>query len=142
MRRNPRDAGYAMYKTLLRMANTFSDDLDDRGRYGLGHERLMAHGGRGLPAYLFRELDYEALVTAQGAQSRRLVAHAGLAWYEACLASEHNPQPTLTASAAQVRQPIYRSSVGLWRHYERELAPLRRRLEAAGVRIDDTGAAA
>src|SRR3546814_17997164 len=60
----------------------------------------------------------------------------------ACLAFEHNPQPTLTASAAQVRQPIYRSSVGLWRHYERELAPLRRRLEAAGVRIDDTGAAA
>src|SRR3546814_11511024 len=102
----------------------------------------MAHWRRVLPADRFLELDYEALVTAQEAQSRRLVAHAGLAWDEACLAFEHNPQPTLTASAAQVRQQIYRSSVGLWRHYERELAPLRRRLEAAGVRIDDTGAAA
>jgi tetratricopeptide (TPR) repeat protein len=142
LRRHPMDACYAMYKTLFRMAYPFSYDLDDLGRYWLGHARLMAHWRRVLPADRFLELDYEALVTAQEAQSRRLVAHAGLAWDPACLAFEHNPQPTLTASAAQVRQPIHRASVGLWRRYERELAPLRRRLEAAGVRIDDPGAAA
>src|SRR3546814_11946069 len=58
-------------------------------------------------------------------------------WEDACLDFDRNPQPTLTASAAQVRQPVYRSSVGLWRNYERELAPLRRHLEDAGVPIDD-----
>src|SRR3546814_10725107 len=72
LRRNPMDACYAMYKTLFRMAYPFSYDLDDLGRYWLGHERLMAHWRRVLPADRFLELDYEALVTAQGAQSRRL----------------------------------------------------------------------
>ena len=59
------------------------------------------------------------------------------------LAFERNAQPTLTASAAQVRQPIYRSSLGLWRRYANELAPLRRHFDTAGVRIgDDTDPAA
>ena len=75
-----------------------------------------------------------------GRQRPWQVRSVGLAWDDACLHFERNPQPTLTASAAQVRQPIYRSSVGLWRRYERELAPLRRHFENAGVRIDDAPA--
>jgi len=35
-----------------------------------------------------------------------------------------------------VRQPIYRSSVGLWRNYRQELAPLAARLREAGVDVD------
>ncbi|MGY1530634.1 sulfotransferase [Luteimonas sp. A649] len=137
LRRHPMDACYAMYKTLFRMAYPFSYDLDDLGRYWLGHSELMAHWRRVLPADRFLEVDYEALVDEPEAVSRRLVAHAGLDWDPACLAFDRNPQPTLTASAAQVRQPVYRSSVGLWRNYEHELAPLRRRLEEAGVPMGD-----
>ena len=137
LRRHPMDACLAMYKTLFRMAYPFSYDQGDLGRYWLGYDALMAHWRRVLPADRFLEIDYEALVDEQEAVSRRLVAHAGLAWDEACLRFEHNPQPTLTASAAQVRQPIYRSSVALWRRYERELAPLRRILETAGVRVGE-----
>ncbi|WP_233348276.1 sulfotransferase [Luteimonas sp. MC1572] len=136
LRRNPMDACYAMYKTLFRMAYPFSYDLDDLGRYWLGHDALMAHWRRVLPTERFMEVDYEDLVADHDAVSRRLVAHAGLDWDPACLAFERNPQPTLTASAAQVRQPVYRTSVGLWRNHERGLAPLRRRFEAAGVAID------
>jgi tetratricopeptide (TPR) repeat protein len=135
LRRNPMDACYAMYKTLFRMAYPFSYDLDDLGCYWLGHDALMAHWRRVLPADRFLEVDYEDLVADHETVSRRLVAHAGLDWDEACLAFDRNPQPTLTASAAQVRQPVYRSSVGLWRRYEDELAPLRRRFEAAGMAI-------
>ncbi len=137
LRRHPMDACYAMYKTLFRMAYPFSYDLDDLARYWLGYDRLMAHWRRVLPAERFLEVDYEALVADQEAVSRRLVAHAGLPWEDACLHFERNPQPVLTASAAQVRQPIYRSSVGLWRRYAHELAPLRRHFEGAGVRLDD-----
>ncbi|MGY0800124.1 sulfotransferase [Lysobacter sp. A286] len=137
LRRNPMDACYAMYKTLFRMAYPFSYDLDDLGRYWLGHSALMAHWRRVLPAERFLEVDYEDLVADHEAVSRRLVAHAGLDWDDACLAFDRNPQPTLTASAAQVRQPVYRSSVGLWRNHERELAPLRRRFEDAGVPIGE-----
>lgn len=137
LRRNPMDACYAMYKTLFRMAYPYSYDLDDLGRYWLGYSALMAHWRRVLPADRFIEVDYEDLVVDHEAVSRRLVAHAGLDWNPACLAFDSNPAPTLTASAAQVRQPVYRSSVGLWHRYETELAPLRRRLESAGLPIGD-----
>ena len=66
-----------------------------------------------------------------------MIEFVGLPWDDACLHFERNPQPTLTASAAQVRQPIYRSSLGLWRRYEHELAPLRRHLDQAGVPLGD-----
>lgn len=137
LRRHPMDACHAMYKTLFRMAYPFSYDLDDLARYWLGYDALMAHWRRMLPADRFIDVDYEALVDDQETQSRRLVAHANLDWDDACLRFERNPQPTLTASAAQVRQPIYRSSLGLWRRYEHELAPLRRHFDNAGVHAGD-----
>jgi len=129
VRRDPMDNCYAMYKTLFRMAYPFSYDLDDLARYWLGHAALMAHWRALLPADRMIEVDYEDLVMNQEAVSRRLIAHAGLEWQEACLHFERNASPTLTASAAQVRQPIYRSSIGQWRKYERELAPLRAHLQ-------------
>ncbi|MCR6625752.1 MAG: sulfotransferase [Pseudoxanthomonas sp.] len=137
VRRHPMDACYAMFKTLFRMAYPFSYDLDDLGRYWLGYDRLMAHWRQMLPAERFLEVDYEALVDDQKVVSRALIAHAGLGWEDACLHFEHNQQPTLTASAAQVRQPIYRSSLGLWHKYEAQLSPLLRQLEHAGVCMDD-----
>ncbi len=136
LRRNPMDACYAMYKTLFRMAYPFSYDLGDLGRYWLQYDRLMAHWKQVLPADRFIEIHYEQLVASQQATSRELLAFAGLDWEDACLAFERNPQPSLTASAAQVRQPIYRSSVGLWQRYERELAPLREFFTKAGIDIE------
>ena len=136
LRRNPMDACYAMYKTLFRMAYPYSYDLRDLGRYWLGYDRLMAHWRDLLPADRFLEVDYESLVSHQEPESRRLVAHLGLDWDPACLAFEHNPQPTLTASAAQVRQPLYRTSVGAWRRHAEQLEPLRRMLAQAGAPVD------
>ena len=140
IRRQPVDACYAIYKTLFRMGYPFSYDLQDLGRYWLAYDRLMAHWRRLLPADRFLEVHYEDLVANQEAVSRRLVMHAGLPWQDACLAFERNSQPSLTASAAQVRQPIYNSSVGLWRHYENELAPLVAVLREAGIALDQTTA--
>jgi hypothetical protein len=140
LRRNPMDACYAMYKTLFRMGYPFSYDLNDLAHYWLGYDALMAHWRKSLPAERFLEVDYEDMVENQETVSRRLVAHAGLDWEDACLHFEHNPQASLTASAAQVRQPMYRSSLGLWRRYERELAPLAAQLRMAGIDINGGGA--
>jgi len=140
IRRQPMDVCYAIYKTLFRRAYPFSYDLQDLGRYWLAYDRLMAHWRAVLPADRFLEVDYEDLVANQEAISRRLVAHAGLPWDAACLAFERNTAPSLTASAAQVRQPIYTSSVGLWRQYENQLAPLVALLRQAGIAIDPTRA--
>ncbi len=136
LRRHPMDACYAMYKTLFRMAYPFSYDLGDLANYWVGYDRLMRHWKRLLPGSQFIEIAYEDLVADQEGVSRRLIDFVGQPWQEQCLAFERNTEPSLTASAAQVRQPIYSSSVALWRRYEKELAPLLAAFKAAGVAIE------
>ena len=76
------------------------------------------------------------MVNNQEEISRRMIAFCGLDWEDACLSFEKNKFPAMTASALQVRQPIYKSSVALWRRYEQELEPLIRLLRDGGVEID------
>ena len=132
VRRAPLDVCYAMYKTLFRMAYPFSYSLEDLAQYYIAYDILMEHWRSTLKGALL-EVDYEELIASQESVSRRLIAHCGLEWEPRVLEFERNSAPTLTASAAQVRQPIYSSSVGLWRRYTAELLPLRKRLAAAGI---------
>jgi hypothetical protein len=74
------------------------------------------------------KVNYEDLVRDQEIQIRRLLAHCGLDFEPACLAFHETKRPVRTASAEQVRQPLYTSGIGYWRHFERELEPLRRAL--------------
>lgn len=141
MRRQPMDVCYAMYKTLFRMAYPYSYDLGDLARYWLAFDALMRHWQDSLPAGRMLTVDYEQLVAAPEPTIRGLLDHVGMPWQDACLSFERNPLPSLTASAAQVRRPIYHSSVGLWRRYATGLAPLANLLQQAGVAID-TGATA
>lgn len=134
IRRDAMDVCYAMYKTLFRMAYPFSYDLRDLGLYYLSYRRLMEHWHLVWPER-FVEIAYEDIVRDQETTSRRLVAHAGLEWDDACLHFERNTAPTLTASAAQIRQPVYSSSVGLWRRYEAELAPLAQFFARNGIEV-------
>jgi tetratricopeptide (TPR) repeat protein len=135
VRRGAMDVCYAMYKTLFRMAYPFSYDQTDLARYYLAYRKLMAHWRAMLPGR-FMEIDYENLIADQENVTRRLLEQCGLGWEDAVLAFERNERPSLTASAAQVRQKIYSSSVGLWRNYAGELAPLAKVLRDGGVDID------
>jgi Flp pilus assembly protein TadD len=132
VRRDPLDVCYAMYKTLFRMAYPFSYDLEDLARYYLAYARLLQHWRTLLGARLI-EIDYEEIVANQASATRRLLGACSLPWEDACLDFHRNDSPTLTASAAQVRRPLYASSVGLWRRYEAGLQPLVRALRAGGV---------
>jgi hypothetical protein len=79
------------------------------------------------------EIHYEALVADQRRETARLLERCGLAWEEDCFAYERNPEAVSTASAVQVREPLYAGAVGRWRHYERELEPLIRLLREEGI---------
>ena len=135
LRRHPMASCYAMYKTLFRAANPFSYDLDDLGHYYIAYHRLMNYWRALLPGRIL-DLDYEALVEDQEGTTRKLLDHCGLPWRDACLRFHENPAPTATASAAQVRRPIYRESLDLWRKYRQELAPLARMLAHNGVAVE------
>ena len=79
-------------------------------------------------------LDLSKAVAMQIAgETRKLLDHCELDWEEGCVEFHGNPAATTTASASQVRRPIYDSSVSQWRHYEAQLAELRTLLTAAGI---------
>lgn len=134
--RNPMAACYAIYKTLFQDGYPFSYDLAELGKYYLGYRRLMAHWQATMPESI-HSLRYEDLVADQIGQTRRLLQFCGLEWQQACAQFHQNPSPTTTASAAQVRRPIYDSSVSQWRHYQRQLEPLSSQLGAAGIGVQE-----
>ena len=74
------------------------------------------------------EVSYEELVSNQEKGSREIIDFCGLEWDDKCLAFHELERPVQTASLWQVRQPIYTSSVGRWRHYEKYLGPLKESL--------------
>jgi tetratricopeptide (TPR) repeat protein len=121
--RDPMDNALGMYKALFRMGYPFSYDFSDLARYMLAKDRLMQHWRTVLPGRIL-DVRYEDIVTDQEGETRRLLGHVGVDWDPACLNFHTNASPTATASAAQVRQPLYAGAVGRWRRYERELAPL------------------
>jgi hypothetical protein len=85
----------------------------------------MAHWRQVLPPGRILDVRYEDIVVDLEGQARRIIAHCGLDWDPRCLAFHETERPILTASAAQVRQPLYNSAVGRWRvHEETPLRPL------------------
>ena len=130
--RHPMAAGYAMFKTYFRMGYPFSYDLVDVGRYQGAYTRLMHHW-RGLLGERVLDVAYEDVVGDIEGQTRRMLAHCGLVWDPACIAFHENKSPTATASAAQVRRPLYRNSLEQWRRLETQLAPLAKTLKEEGV---------
>ncbi|NOX83574.1 MAG: tetratricopeptide repeat protein [Alphaproteobacteria bacterium] len=132
VRRHPMASGYAMYKTLFRMGYPFSYDFKDIGRYYLAYDRLMTHWKNMFPGRIL-DVQYEALVDDQEAVSRTILAHCRLHWEEECIEFHRSAAPTATASAAQVRQPIYREARDLWRTHETALAPLAKVLKEGGM---------
>ncbi|HVN99245.1 MAG TPA: sulfotransferase [Steroidobacteraceae bacterium] len=121
--RSAMDSCFAMYRTLFASGYPFSYDLTELARYHAAYSRLMDHW-RALLGDSLVEVVYEDLVRAPRLHGARLAAACGLAWDDAALDIQQARAVSLTASASQVRRPIYGSSSGRWRHYERQLAPL------------------
>jgi tetratricopeptide (TPR) repeat protein len=132
LQRHPMAACYAMYKSLFRDGYPFSYDLGEIGRYYIAYRRLMEHWRSTMPGTI-HELHYETLVADQEGTTRALLAYCGLEWQESCVHFHLNAAPTTTASAVQVRRPIYDGSVAQWRHYAGQLAPLAAQLRQAGI---------
>jgi hypothetical protein len=77
-----------------------------------------------LPAGAFMDVQYEEVVGDIEGQARRILDYCGLEWDARVLDFHRNERPVKTASASQVRRPIYGSSIARWRNYEKYLGPL------------------
>lgn len=138
VRRNPLDTCFANFRQVFSEASPFHGyacDLLDAGRYFVAFDTLMRYWRLHFPGRIL-EMSYEKLVEQPETAARSLLAFCGLEWNPACLRFDQNPAPVATASAVEVRRPLYRDAVGRWRHYARELAPLAELLAQAGIEVD------
>jgi Flp pilus assembly protein TadD len=131
MTRNPMDTCYANYKQLFaRNAHPWSYDQEELAAYFRRYRDLMDHWHECFPGAIC-DVSYEALVQDTETEMRRVFEFLGLQWVSEYLDYRKKEQAVGTASTAQVRQAVYQTSLQKWRHYERQLQPLRRALGPA-----------
>jgi tetratricopeptide (TPR) repeat protein len=129
--RDPMDSCFSCFSRLFIADNlAYTYDLGAVGRYWVGYHALMRHWREALPPGRILDMPYELMVADFENQARRLVDHLGLPWDDRCLGFHANRRVVRTASVAQVRRPIYRTSVARWKAYEAHLGEL---LEIVGA---------
>ncbi len=122
--RHPVDTCLSIYFTPFRSPQDYFSDLEKLAFVYKRYQKLMAHWRAVLPAGSILDVHYGELIEDQEATTRRMLAFCGLEWEDECLRPEDNTRAVKTASAWQVRQPVYRSSLDRWRNYEPWIGPL------------------
>ena len=129
-RRDPIDTCLSAFTKLFKDDMPHSYQLGELGRYYSEYAKLMAHWEKVLPAGVMTTVDYEKVVADTETEARRLIEFLGLDWAPACLEFHKSARPVKTASVAQVRRPIYNSSVKRAKKYGEGLREL---IEAVGT---------
>lgn len=132
VRREPMAACFANFKQLFAQGQEFTYSQEDIGHYYADYLRLMEHWESIMPGEVLT-VQYEDVVEDLDTQVRRILEHCGLKFEEACVRYYEKDRAVRTASSEQVRQPIYRDALALWKNYEQHLGPLRSVLEERGV---------
>ncbi|WP_092784480.1 tetratricopeptide repeat-containing sulfotransferase family protein [Rhodospira trueperi] len=131
-RRDPLDTAVSLFQQNFADGVPYANGLESIAQALVQHDRIMAHWRLVLPAWTMT-VDYEALVNDLEGEGRRLIDFLGLPWDEAVLRFHETERSVYTASKWQVRQPVFTGSVGRWRRYAEQLAPVRAILEAHGL---------
>ncbi len=135
LQRNPMDACFASFKQLFADAYPHSYEQGEMARHHARYFRLMdvwrqRFGDR------FFDISYEQTAANLEPNARALIEYLELPWEDACLDFHKQDTAVTTASAVQVRQPAHTRSIGRWRRYETQLAPMRQALDAQGVPLE------
>lgn len=138
LRRNPMDSCLSNFRQLFALNSSYYDysfDLMDTARYCVLFDRMMRAWHERMPGRIL-EVGYESVVDDLESWARRLIGFCGLEWEDACLRFEENAAPVATASAVQVRSPVYRSAIGRWKRHESQMRQVRDLFEAAGIPVE------
>lgn len=125
--RNALDNIISVYFLHLSADFAYAFDLGDIAHQLVLSRRIMRHWIDVYPDDII-VFDYDEFVSAPENAARGLLSALDLGWEPACLNFEQRSNAVKTASVWQVRQPLYTSSSGRWRHYERHLGKVRETL--------------
>ena len=131
--RHPMDNCFGCFKQLWAEGQYFTYDLDDLGRYYRDYIRLMKHWQMVFPGKIHSVI-YEDVVDNLEHSVAALLDHCAVPMEMQCLRFHETERAVNTASSEQVRQPIYKSAVAYWQHFEKDLQPLR---DALGDLLDE-----
>ena len=123
-RRDPVDTCLSGFTKLFKDDMPHSYDLGELGRYYGKYREIMEHWEKVLPEGTLITVQYEEVVADTEGQARRLIDFLGLPWNDKCVEFHKSDRPVKTASVAQVRKPIYKTSVQRWKKYGEGLQPL------------------
>jgi len=128
--RDPMDTCLSCFMTSFNTGHKFKYDLTNLGIFYRDYHRLMEHWNKVLDIPILN-VNYEELVKDTENQARRMVQFVDLPWDDRCLRFYQTKRAVVTSSVLQVREPIYDSSVGKWRNYEKHLGPLKKAIEGS-----------
>lgn len=126
--RDPLDTCYAIYKQMFKDIYFFAYDQNELGHYYLAYDQLMKHWKHVLGNSIFT-IKYEELINQPKRTIANLLKYCGLAWEDSCVKFYDNASASTTASATQVRENLYSSSIGKWKNYKFQLKTLEDILE-------------
>lgn len=118
------DTCFSCYTKLFTGNLPFTYELSELGRFYRAYERVMAYWRKVLPPECLLEIRYEALITNLEGEAKRLAAFCGVTWDPAALDFHRTRRVVRTASAAQVRQPLFAHGIGRARAFAPHLGPL------------------
>ena len=132
--RPPMDLLLGAFKQILSSGNKYSYSLDELTDMIIAQHNLMQHWQEVLPNKIFK-LNYEALINEQLQTTSSLLSFLGLDFQQACLDFHTNTRVVHTVSNAQVRKPLFNSSLNAWHQYKKQLMPYAIKMEKAGLII-------
>ena len=122
-KRHPMAVCWSIFSTRFAEPHAYSDDLSDLGAYYRSYDEHMTYWQQLFPERIF-QCDYEQLIASPQQQIKSLLAFCGLEYQSSCLQFHKTERAVRTASAAQVRQPLYKSSLQSYKNFEPWLEPL------------------
>lgn len=126
-RREPMDCCFSIFRHLFIGHFPFAYDLKELGQYYKYYEDMMAFWHHRLPGFI-HDVQYEKLIADQEGESRKLLAFCELEWEPSCLSFHKQERIVMTASALQVKKPLYKNAIGSWKKYEKHLRLLENEL--------------
>lgn len=123
-RRDAMDTCFSIYTRQFRGHHEYGNDLAALGRYYRMYDDLMRHWEAIYPGRI-HTVQYEQLVEDFEPTTRGILDYLGAEWDDACLCFYENKRQVRTLSRDQVNKPLYASSIGRWKAYEKYLGPLK-----------------
>lgn len=130
VRRDPMDTCFGCFRQLFTTGLGFSYDWDDLVQSYASYQTTMTSWQEMMGDELYN-LSYEELIDNIEPTAQHLLAYCELPWEDQCLNFHTIERPVKTVSSLQVREPVFKSGVGRWKCYQKQLEPFRQRLLSA-----------